>query len=188
MSSGAIIGLIIAVIVVALVGWFVWNQLRRRQLRERFGPEYDRVLAEGDNRRDAERELAQREKRHSELDIKPLSSAERDRYAQQWLLIQEQFVDQPGTALDEADRLVTVVMGERGYPTEGYQQQVSDLSVRHASTLDHYRHAHDIKRRNEETRVSTEELREAMVHYRSLVEDLLDKDKNADGANGHAHR
>jgi len=174
MSTGAIIGLIVAAVIVVALVWFGWNQLRRRQLRERFGSEYDRTVESADSKRAAERELAQREKRHSEYDITPLSPAERERFTKQWALIQEQFVDQPGSAVVEADRLVTVVMGERGYPTEGYDQQVSDLSVRHASTLEHYRTAHDIKGRNDESQVSTEELREAMVHYRSLFHELLE--------------
>jgi hypothetical protein len=183
MSTAAIvIVIVLAVIVLALAGWFVMRNRRRQQLRERFGAEYDRTVGERDSRRDAERELTQREKRHAELDIKPLSSTDRDRYAQQWTLIQQQFVDRPGTAVAEADRLVTVVMGERGYPTEGYRQQVSDLSVRHGATLDHYRSAHDIKTRNDDSRVATEELREAMVHYRSLFEDLLESD--VDGRSG----
>ena len=180
MSTGAIIAVIVvAVIVVVALAWLVGTQVRRRKLRERFGPEYDRTIEEAGSQRAAERELSEREKRHSQYEIKPLSAEERDRYAKQWALIQEQFVDQPGRAVVEADRLVTVVMGERGYPTEGYQQQVSDLSVRHSSTLDHYRVAHGIKDRHDEAKASTEELREAMMHYRSLFQDLVESD--ADG-------
>jgi type II secretory pathway pseudopilin PulG len=173
-TSGIVVLVLVIVIVLAVGAWLMWTQVRRRQLRERFGTEYDRALTDKESRGSAERELAQREKRHAELDIKPLSSAERDRYAQQWDLIQQQFVDHPGTAVIQADRLVTVVMGERGYPTEDYRQQLSDLSVRHASVLDHYRDAHDIRTRSEETQVPTEELREAMVNYRFLFEDLLE--------------
>ena len=174
MSTGAIIAVIIvAAVIVLALAWLVGTQVRRRRLRDRFGPEYDRTVESAESRRAAEHELAEREKRHSEYDIKPLPDAERERYARRWALIQEQFVDQPGRAVVEADRLVTVVMGDRGYPTEGYQQQVSDLSVRHASTLDHYRVAHGIKDRHEEAKASTEELREAMMHYRSLFKDLV---------------
>jgi hypothetical protein len=180
-TAGIIILVVVVVIVVGLVAWLAQTQLRRKRLRERFGPEYERVVEEGDDRRTAERELADREKRHAELDIKPLSDTERKRFSTEWTLIQERFVDSPGNAVAEADRLVMVVMGERGYPTEGYQQQVSDLSVRHATTLDHYRTAHEIKSRNDEDRASTEDLREAMVHYRSLFEDLLGKDHNRNG-------
>jgi len=178
MSTAAIVVIVLAVIVLALVGFFVMQARRRQQLRERFGSEYDRTVDERDSRREAERELSQREKRHASLDIKPLSNTDRERYAQQWTLIQQQFVDQPADAVTEADRLVTSVMGQRGYPTEGYRQQVADLSVRHATTLDHYRSAHAIKERNDDSQVATEELREAMVHYRSLFEDLLESGVN----------
>ncbi|WP_206078105.1 hypothetical protein [Prauserella endophytica] len=176
MSTGVIIGVIVAVVIVAaLVVWLVVARLRRRQqLRDRFGPEYDKAVDDGQNRRAAERELGEREKRHEQFDITPLSPTARDGYAQQWALIQAKFVDRPDIAVAEADRLVVVVMGERGYPTEDYQQQVTDLSVQHASTLEHYRSAHDIKTRHDQSQVSTEELRKAMVHYRSLFEDLLD--------------
>jgi len=177
MSTGMIIGVIVVVVVAVLVVWLVVARLRRRQqLRDRFGPEYDKVVDDGQNRRAAERELGEREKRHEQFDITPLSPAARDGYAQQWALIQEKFVDRPDIAVAEADRLVVVVMGERGYPTEDYQQQLTDLSVQHASTLEHYRSAHDIKSRHDQSQVSTEELRTAMVHYRSLFEDLLDAD------------
>lgn len=186
MSAGAtIVIIVVAVIVLALLGWFVWTQNRRRQLRERFGAEYDRTVQERDSRSAAERELTQREQRRAELDIKPLSSADRDRYAKEWMLIQQQFVDRPENAVAEADRLVTVVMGERGYPTEGYRQQVADLSVRHSAALQHYRTAHDIRTRTDEGSANTEALREAMVHYRSLFEDLLLESDVDDKPNGH---
>jgi hypothetical protein len=191
MSTGVIIGVIaVVVLVAALVVWLMLTRLRRRQqLRDRFGPEYDKAVDDGQTRRAAERELGEREKRHQQFDITPLSPTARDNYAQQWTLIQAQFVDRPGVAVAEADRLVVVVMGERGYPTEDYQQQLTDLSVQHASTLEHYRSAHDIKSRHDESQVSTEELRTAMVHYRSLFEDLLDAtvDSRADQV-GHTGR
>lgn len=188
MSTGLIIGIVAAVVIVAaLVVWLTVTRLRRRQqLRDRFGPEYDKAVDDGQNRRAAERELGEREKRHEQLDIKPLSPKARDGYAKQWTLIQAQFVDRPDIAVAEADRLVVVVMGDRGYPTEDYQQQVTDLSVQHAATLEHYRSAHDIKSRHDQDQVSTEELRQAMVHYRALFEDLLDTD--ADGRADHAGR
>jgi len=177
MSTGVINILVVVVVIVAAAAlWLARTQLRRRQLRERFGPEYDRAVNQSDDRRAAERELTDREKRHAEFEIQPLSDSERRRFSTEWTLIQERFVDHPGSAVAEADRLVTVVMGERGYPTEDYQQQAADLSVRHGSTVDHYRTAHDIKSRHDESRASTEDLRKAMVHYRSLFEELLGKD------------
>lgn len=177
MSTLVVIGVIVVVVVAAVAVWLVVARLRRRQqLRDRFGPEYDKAVDDGENRRAAERELGEREKRHEQFDITPLSPTARDDYARQWAVIQAKFVDHPDIAMAEADRLVVVVMGERGYPTEDYQQQVADLSVEHASTLEHYRSAHDIKSRHDQDQVSTEELRQAMVHYRSLFEDLLDVD------------
>jgi len=179
MSTGAIVVLIVAVVVVlGLVGWLLSTQLRSRQLQRRFGPEYDRALQECQNRRAAERDLAGRQKRHAGYDITSLSSAARERYSRQWSLIQEEFVDHPANAVTEADRLVTVVMSERGYPTEGYEQQLADLSVQHGTTLEHYRTAHDIRTRTDDGQVSTEDLRKAMVHYRSLFDDLLGSGKS----------
>jgi hypothetical protein len=181
MSTGAIIILVVAVVIVlALAGWLAFERFRSTRLRERFGPEYERALADGQSRRAAERALAEREKRHRRLDVKPLPRTVRMRYEQQWILIQQRFVDEPSKAVSDADNLVTVVMAERGYPTEGYEQQLSDLSVRHGPVLDHYRSAHDIQTRHEETPVSTEELREAILHYRTLVRDLLGEEPVAE--------
>ncbi|HET9140450.1 hypothetical protein [Actinophytocola sp.] len=163
----------VAVVVLALVAWFVQQQMRRRQLRERFGPEYDRAIEEGKDRREVESELLERQKRHSQLDIRPLDEAARTRHIEEWERVQADFVDDPGSAVAEADRLVTVVMSERGYPTEGFEQQVADLSVRHATTLNHYRDAHEVMERHSVNQASTEDLREAMVHYRALFEELL---------------
>ncbi|HEV2780554.1 MAG TPA: hypothetical protein VGX25_14280 [Actinophytocola sp.] len=189
MSTGATIVIIVAaVVVLALLGWFAWMQMRRRQLQEQFGPEYDKALEEGKDRREVERDLAERRKRHDQLDIRPLDAAARDRYSMQWERIQAQFVDDPGGAVTEADRLVTVVMRERGYPTEGYEQQLADLSVRHAAAVGHYRSAHDLTSRSERGRVSTEELREAMTHYRAMFEDLVTDVDDRAGRREHATR
>ncbi len=166
---------VVAVVALAAVAYFVLQQQKRRShLRERFGPEYERIVAEHDNnRREAEQELLDREQRHSELDIKPLSEESRDSYAARWTEVQERFVDAPGFAVTEADQLVTSVMAERGYPTEDFEQRVTHLSVGHAATLDHYRSAHEISGRAARKEASTEDLRQAMVHYRALFEELL---------------
>ncbi|MBB5779942.1 hypothetical protein AB0K16_02910 [Nonomuraea jabiensis] len=166
---------VVAVVVVALVavGYLVLQQRRRDHLRERFGPEYERIVAEHDNRRDAEQELLDRERRHADLDIHPLTEESRDTYANRWTEVQERFVDAPGFAVTEADQLVTAVMAERGYPTENYEERLSTLSVGHAQTLDHYRTAHEISGRAARKEASTEDLRQAMVHYRALFEELL---------------
>jgi hypothetical protein len=175
MSTGAIIGLVVAVLVVLVVLAFVLRPaMQRKKLRDRFGPEYDRTVAERDSRTAAEKELAEREHRHSEFDLKPLSATAQESYRRHWANVQAKFVDSPNKAIADADRLVTDLMAERGYPTEGYEAQLSVLSVEHAKTLEHYRKAHDISERQELGEASTEDLRTAMVHYRELFTDLLE--------------
>ncbi|MFG1944381.1 hypothetical protein [Nonomuraea sp. NPDC048826] len=164
---------VVALVAIAAVAYVVVQQQRRSRLRSRFGPEYERTMAEHDNKREAEQELIAREQRHAELDIKPLSEESRGAYAARWTEVQERFVDTPAAAVTEADRLVTEVMAERGYPTEDFRQRIADLSVGHAETLTHYRKAHDISERAARDEASTEDLRQAMVHYRELFEDLL---------------
>ena len=144
MATGAIVAIVIVVIVVAAVLFVLTTANRRRRLRERFGPEYDRAVTERGSRREAEAELAERERHVRELDIRPLSPAARSQYQSEWTAVQEQFVDAPQAAVTGAQTLVSAVMEDRGYPTQPYDQTVADLSVEHASTLDHFRAAHDI--------------------------------------------
>jgi hypothetical protein len=165
-----VIIVIVVVVAVGLIALLVRRQQQRRHLQENFGPEYDRTVQDQENPRAAERELSAREKRHAELDIKPLSAEAQERYTERWALLQAQFVDQPAEAVNGADTLLAEVMAERGYPTEGYEQQLSDLSVKHSRTLEHYRAAHDT---HETSEASTEDLRDAMVRYRTVFEDLL---------------
>lgn len=173
MSTGAIVAIVVIVlVVVALLAVFAAVN-RRRRLRERFGPEYDRAVAEHDGKRQAEAELAERERRVRGLNIRPLSATARARYSSEWTAVQEQFVDAPQAAVTGAQTLISAVMKDRGYPTEGYDQSVADLSVEHASTLDRFRAAHDISQRAAAGRASTEELRQAMVDYRALFAELL---------------
>ncbi|AXB48306.1 hypothetical protein [Amycolatopsis albispora] len=164
---------IAAVVVAAAVVWLVMQELRRNRLQRKFGPEYERAVADHDSPRAAERELAAREKRHQELDIRPLTPEAKERYTREWAQIQAKFVDRPSPAVAEADQLLTELMAERGYPTDGYDQQLADLSVRHARTLDHYRAAHDTMVGHSREQRSTEDLRDAMVRYRTVFEDLL---------------
>ncbi|WP_159930886.1 MULTISPECIES: hypothetical protein [Nocardia] len=169
----AIIVVIAIVVVAALVAFVVWPALRRQRLRRKFGPEYDRTVREHEDRKAAERELAERERRHAQLRLRELSDDEKRVYTTRWVEVQERFIDDPAGALTEADRLVTTIMAERGYPTENYEQQIADLSVEHAAPLGHYRAAHEIATRPTGTAVSTEDRRTAVVHYRELFEDLL---------------
>ena len=173
MSTGAIVAIIIVVIVVAAVVVAVMMANRRRRLKERFGPEYDRAVTERGSRREAEAELAERERHHRELDIRPLSPAARAQYSSEWTAVQEQFVDAPQAAVTGAQTLVSAVMEDRGYPTQPYDQTLADLSVEHASTLDHFRAAHDISQNAAAGTASTEDLRQAMIHYRALFAELL---------------
>jgi hypothetical protein len=174
MSSGTVaVIIVIAVIVVVALGTGILYDSRRRRLRQRFGPEYDRLVDERDSRLKAEAELAAREKRVRGLDIRPLNPAAQARYTQEWSAIQERFVDGPAQAVADAQRLVMAVMSDRGYPTERDDQVIADLSVDHANTLDHYRAATAISQQAAEGAASTESLRQAMIHYRSLFRDLL---------------
>jgi FtsZ-interacting cell division protein ZipA len=173
MSSTQVIVLVVVVIVIVALGVGLWFANRRRELRQRFGPEYDRAVAETDSRREAERELRERERRHAELELKELDPASRDRYAASWEEIQAKFLDDPNGAVTEADELVTRLVAERGYPTGDYDEQVANLSVEHARTLGHYRDAHEINLVNERGEATTEQLRQALVHYRELFNDLL---------------
>jgi uncharacterized membrane protein len=173
MSTAQITVLVIVIVVVLLLVGVAVVMNRRRSLRQRFGPEYDRAVESADDRRAAERELRERERRHAELELKPLDPAARERYSASWEEIQVRFVDAPEQAVGEADELVTRVIAERGYPTGDYDDQLSHLSVEHSRTLDHYRQAHDIHERNARGEATTEQLRQAFVHYRALFADLL---------------
>ncbi|WP_234391059.1 hypothetical protein [Nocardia suismassiliense] len=174
MSSGVLITVIVLVVLAAaVIALVVWPMVRRQRLRSRFGPEYDRTVEELDDRRAAERELAERERRHAELELRALSPEQKQLYTAQWVEVQERFIDDPAEALQSADRLLTTVMAQRGYPTENFDQQVADLSVEHAEALGHYRAAHEIATRATGSEVSTEDRRTAIVHYRDLFQDLL---------------
>ncbi|WP_433172172.1 hypothetical protein [Actinoallomurus sp. CA-150999] len=174
MSTAAVaVIVIVAVLVIAALGFLASRQQQRRRLRERFGPEYDRAVERHGSVREAEQELRAREQRHRELQIHPLDPPVRDRYRADWLRMQERFVDSPRSAVAEADNLLVRAMKDRGYPTEDYEQQVADLSVEHGGTIGRYRTAHDIRGRADTGQATTEDLRQAMVHYRALFADLL---------------
>jgi len=181
MSSGTIVIIVIAIIVVVAAIAGVAYETRRRRLQQRFGPEYDRLVEETGSRTKAEAELASRQRRVAGLDIRPLDPAARAQYSQDWTAVQERFVDMPQDAVMAAQRLVRTVMSERGYPTEGGDQVLADLSVDHANVLDHYRAAYDISQRAADGAASTEDLRQAMIHYRALFQDLLGETPTATG-------
>ena len=167
----AIVGLIL---VLAAVAWLVIRKRRSQQLRQRFGPEYDRVVRkEGDVRR-GEGVLDWRAKRIEKINIRPLSPSLRSDFANRWTNVQSQFVDDPKGAVSRADGLVNEVMQARGYPMGNFEQKAADISVDHPVVVESYRAAHDIALRQDRGQASTEDLRKAMVHYRSLFAELLD--------------
>jgi hypothetical protein len=172
--------ILIGIGVVALCLLMAWRALgarRRRGLQQTFGPEYDRTIADAPSRREAESELAERRKRREELQIKPLDPGARDRYHSEWRRAQERFVDDPTGAVSEADRLIQDVMRERGYPVHDFDQRAADLSFDHSEVVSNYRAAHGISVANERGKASTEDLRTAMVHYRSLFAELLEAER-----------
>ena len=173
MSAWLTIVLIIVVLVIVAAILLAVRAGRRKKLQQTFGPEYDRVVADADSRTDAERELREREKRHAELELKPLSAESKAKYSVAWEEVQIQFVDAPETAVSTADELTTRLIAERGYPTGDYDDQLATLSVEHARTLEHYRDAHAISERSKNGQADTEDLRQALVHYRALFADLL---------------
>jgi hypothetical protein len=162
-----------AVVVLALLAYGAFRANRRKQLKDTFGPEYERTVADAPTRREAEADLLERRKRHEEFDIRPLSPAARDGYVSLWEKTQARFVDDPQGAIEEADDLIQQVMRERGYPVEDFDTRAADLSVDHAEVVEHYRAGHAIAERNTRGEADTEELRQAMVHYRALFDDML---------------
>lgn len=164
---------VVAVVVIVLIAILASRARRRRALRDRFGPEYDRTLSETGSAGKAEGVLGERVKRRESLQIRDLEPQARERYAESWRSVQSHFVDDPNGALRDADQLVSGVMRERGYPTSDFDQQAGDLSVDHAGVIDNYRKAHEISLAGEQGQASTDDLRQAMVHYRALFEALL---------------
>jgi hypothetical protein len=172
-STALVIAILVIVIVAAAIAFFAMQANRRRQLQQRFGPEYQRTVAETGDTRQAERVLDDRVQRRKKLDIRDLEPGARSRYAESWRVIQARFVDDPRGAVREADVLVTSVMRDRGYPTDGFEQQAEYVSVDHAPVVDNYRNAHRISESDASGNASTDDLRQAMVHDRALFNDLL---------------
>lgn len=176
MDTGQIIMLTIVVVAVLACVFAAWTAMRRQSLRRRFGPEYDRVVAEHDTRTEAERELRDRERRHSELELRELTPQDHSRFVVRWHALQSHFIDAPADAVGEADELVSDLIAARGYPTGDDGEQLAQLSVDHAATLESYREAKAIAEKNRNGDASTEELRVAVVRYRELVANLLGED------------
>ena len=162
-----------ALLLVGLIIWYAMKQKRTDQLRNHYGPEYDRMVREKGSSL-AERELIDRTRRVERLALVPLAPDKRQHYAEQWKQQQARFVDQPVAAVEEADHLVEEVMMECGYPVAEFEQRVADISVDHPQVVENYRAARAIAQANERGEATTENLREAMVHYRALFLKLLE--------------
>jgi hypothetical protein len=168
---------ILAVVILALIAVGAWLYSRKKQserLVQRFGPEYGRTVDELGSRDKAEAELRDREKRVGKLRIVPLAPADAARFSQEWKTLQGRFVDNPRGVLIEADLLVRELMEKRGYPMGDFERRAADISVDHPAVVDHYRSAQAIARRDERGEADTEELRQAVVHYRALFDELLE--------------
>lgn len=165
----------IAVIVVAAIAaWLFLRKRRTERLRTQFGgAEYNRAVKEDGSRRHAEAGLKQRTERVESLNIRPLASGDRARFVESWSRIQARFVDGPGGAVTEADQLLGDVMSTRGYPVSDFEQRAADISVDHPLVLINYRTAHEIAVRQTQGKANTEDLRQAMIHYRTLFEELV---------------
>jgi predicted nucleic acid-binding protein len=178
-----VIWVLVAVLAVAVVvlAVLLMRSRQSQRLQEDFGPEYDRAVEERGDRRQAEAELSERRERRAKLDIRPLEPEARERYAERWQAAQRRFVDHPAQAVGEADSLVSAVMSERGYPvSEEFDQRAADISVDHPVVVEHYRAAHEISLRTTAGDTSTEDLRQAMVHFRALFDELLGREERFD--------
>jgi len=170
-----IITSIILAAAVIVLGAMLFTQRRRSgQLQQRFGPEYERTVDHYGSQKDAEEELIARERRVNRFRIVPLSREDAARFSEDWRAVQNRFVDDPKAAVEDADRQVRALMQRRGYPMGDFEQRAADLSVDHAEVVEHYRTAHQIAVRNQGGKANTEDLREAIVHYRAIFEELLE--------------
>jgi len=177
------IGIVIAVLLLlaaALAILFSVRERRTQHLRTQFGAsEYTRAVKEGGNRRQAEAVLDQRSERVDRLNIRPLAASDRARFVESWARVQARFVDGPGGAVTDADQLLNDVMSTRGYPMSDFEQRVADISVDHPLVLDNYRAAHETALRQTRGQARTEDLRQAMIHYRTLFEELVNEPEAA---------
>jgi hypothetical protein len=169
--------LIAVVLILVILGAIFVPMFARRKnserLHDKFGPEYDRTVETMGNQKKAQKELNDRQKHVDSLSIRPLSVSERDRYLADWTAVQAQFVDQPGEATVKADQLIMEVMQLRAYPVSDFEQRAADISVNYPALVSNYRAARAIAIKNGQHEATTEELRQAMIYYRSLFKELL---------------
>lgn len=176
------------VVVLAVVLWQALSRRRTGRLQQRFGPEYERTLTTADSKRDAEAELQAREERRRRFEVRPLPQAARDRYVQTWQNVQARFVDDPRGAVAAADSLIQSVMAERGYPVDDFDQRAADISVDHPQVVENYREGHRLAQASAGGNDSTEDLRQAMRHYRALFDELVEPAADEPTARGQLDR
>ena len=179
MDTRTLIILIVAVVAIVIVAAVIITRQRRSQhLKQQFGPEYDRAIQQHGDARHAEAVLIDREKRVEKFALRPLTPSDRERFAEDWAAVQRRFVDDPSTAVNQADKLVTTVMAARGYPMSDFDQRAADISVNYPTVVENYRSAREITLRHSQGKSSTEDLRQAMVYFRSLFDELLGTPKS----------
>ena len=174
-----IVLIIVIVLVLAVFGFWFFQRRRTEALRRGFGDEYDRTVSDRGSLTKAERDLETRQSRVKKYDIHPLSAEQRDQYTARWQEVQALFVDEPVTAVEKGEALITDVMDRRGYPTSDFDRQAEDLSVEHPTVVNHYREGHAISERHRAGDATTEDMRQAMVHYRELFSVLVNPDTSA---------
>ena len=175
-----IIGAVLVLVIAVLAGMAISRWQRSKRLQDRFGPEYEHVVNEIGDKRQAESELEERIARVNTLDIRPLDEKEVNRYLLEWQAIQRQFVDEPRVSVERADHLLRDVMAAKGYPVEDVEQQAADISVAYPDLVNDYREMHLIAARETNEELNTEDLRQAMVHGRALFEHLVRWDAKAE--------
>ena len=170
-----IIAVVLGLMIMGAILWPIFTRRKRTErLHDHFGPEYDHTVQTLGDEKKAQTELEERQKHVEALDIHPLSVEEHDRYVAEWTAVQSRFVDEPGQAIVDADRLIMEVMQLRAYPVSDFEQRAADVSVSYPALVSNYRAARQIALKNEQRQANTEELRHAVIYYRSLFDELLD--------------
>ena len=182
MSTTYILIAVVVILVVmgAILALRFASQKRSERLHDQFGPEYDRAVETAGSEKEAQKELDGRQKHVDALNIRPLSVSERERYQADWTAVQAEFVDQPGVATVKADHLIMEVMQLRDYPLSNFEERAADLSVQYPALVTNYRAARAIAIKNEQHQANTEDLRQAMIYYRSLFKELVGTEKAAE--------
>jgi hypothetical protein len=187
MNTPLVIAIVVVVVLIAAVAVLAARRRRTEHLKEHFGREYEHALDITGDRGKAEAELEKREKRVEKLKLRPLERNEREDFLKRWRDVQARFVDDPPRAVAFADALLGEVMKARGYPVEDFEQRVGDISVDHPKVVEHYRAGHDIAVRHQQGKAGTEELRQALIHYRALFDELAATEAPSEPAREPAH-